>query len=282
MMSSRATRPTHAIVLAAGLGRRMQASDNDPPKPLTEIGGITLLDRMLTRLADFGVTRVVINLHHKPEMIEAHLLDADYPFEIVFSDERACLMETGGGVLQALHHLGDAPFFVCNADVLWLDNAPDNTLTALDRLAGSFDPDQMDACLLLAARDKCSGYEGAGDFTFTSKMDISDGKIERLKGEQARAQSAEASFAPVAPQINAGVYAGFYVGVYAGVQIVSPSLFDKTPDAVRSQPFSFNILWDEALVGARLFGCSLDGTWLHVGTPEGVRDAERILQEKNL
>ena len=100
------------MVLAAGLGRRMQASENDPPKPLTKIGGVTLLDRMLTYLADFGVTHVVINLHHKSEMIEAHLRDLDYPFEIIFSDERACLMETGGGVYQALPLLGNKPFFV--------------------------------------------------------------------------------------------------------------------------------------------------------------------------
>ncbi len=95
-MTSPMSKPTHAMVLAAGLGQRMQASETDPPKPLTKIGGIALLDRMLTRLADFGVTHVVINLHHKSEMIEAHLRDVDYPFEIIFSDERASLMETGG------------------------------------------------------------------------------------------------------------------------------------------------------------------------------------------
>ena len=109
----------------------------------------------------------------------------------------------------------------------------------------------MDACLLLASRDNCTGYDGAGDFNYTLH-----GKIERCK-------------------VQSGAE-----WIYAGVQIVSPSLFEKTPEAVKSHPFSFNILWDQALAAERLYGCSLDGTWLHVGTPQGVQDAERILQEK--
>ena len=248
-------KPTHAMVLAAGLGRRMQASENDPPKPLTKIGGITLLDRMLTYLADFGVTHVVINLHHKSEMIEAHLRDLDYPFEIIFSDERACLMETGGGVYQALPLLGNKPFFVCNADILWIENTSNDKMTALEKLAGTFEPEKMDSCLLLASRDNCSDYDGAGDFNYTQH-----GKIERRRSQSGDRLEAK--------------------WIYAGVQIVSPSLLDKTPEAVKSQPFSFNVLWDEAHAAARLYGCSLEGTWLHVGTPAGVRDAERILQEK--
>ena len=250
-MTSPMSKPTHAMVLAAGLGQRMQASETDPPKPLTKIGGIALLDRMLTRLAGFGVTHVVINLHHKSEMIEAHLRDVDYPFEIIFSDERASLMETGGGVFQALPLLGDMPFFVCNADVLWIENAKNGNTKTLEKLASTFEPEKMDACLLLASRDNCTGYDGAGDFNYTLH-----GKIERRK-------------------VQSGAE-----WIYAGVQIVSPSLFEKTPEVVKSHPFSFNVLWDEALAAERLYGCSLDGTWLHVGTPQGVQDAERILQEK--
>lgn len=250
-MTFKMSKPTHAMVLAAGLGRRMQTAEKDPPKPLTKVAGIALLDRMLSRLADFGVTHVVLNLHHKSEMIEAHLRDVEYPFEIIFSDERACLMETGGGVYQALPLLGDKPFFVCNADVFWIENAKNGKMTTLEKLASTFEPEKMDSCLLLASRDSCSGYDGAGDFNYTLH-----GKIERRGG----ASSAE--------------------WIYAGVQIVSPSLLEKTPEAVKSHPFSFNVLWDEALVAERLYGCSLDGTWLHVGTPKGVQDAERILQEK--
>lgn len=254
-MTSSKSKPTHAMVLAAGLGRRMQASENDPPKPLTKIGGVTLLDRMLTYLADFGVMHVVINLHHKSEMIEAHLRDLDYPFEIVFSDESACLMETGGGVYQALPLLSNKPFFVCNSDILWIENTTNDKMTALKKLASTFEPEKMDSCLLLASRDNCSGYDGAGDFNYTQH-----GKIERRRSQPGEQSEAE--------------------WIYAGVQIVSPSLLDKTPEAVKSQPFSFNVLWDEAHAAARLYGCSFEGTWLHVGTPAGVRDAERILQEK--
>lgn len=249
------TFPRNAMVLAAGLGRRMRASKTDPPKPLTRIAGVSLLDRMLARLADFGVERVVINLHHKPEMIEAHMRDADYPFDVVFSDERDRLMETGGGVCKAVAglrpELGSAPLFVCNADVFWLDNNAEAAGSALEKLAESFDPDVMDACLLLAAKDQCIGHDGNGDF-----FRAENGLITR------RGRAAAAPF------------------VYAGVQILTPALFDRIPANLRDSPFSMNVLWDIALAGRKLFGCRLDGAWFHVGTPEGVRDAEKTLREK--
>ena len=143
------------------------------------------------------------------------------------------------------------PFFVCNADMLWIENTKNGNMKTLEKLASTFEPEKMDACLLLASRDNCTGYDGAGDFNYKLH-----GKIERRK-------------------VQSGAE-----WVYAGVQIVSPSLFEKTPEVVKSHPFSFNVLWDEALAAERLYGCSLDGTWLHVGTPQGVQDAERILQEK--
>ena len=111
-----------AMVLAAGLGTRMRARAEDPPKPLTEIAGRTLLDRLLDRLERAGMERIVINLHHKAEWISNHLAQRG-GVEIVYSDERAELLETGGGVKKALPLLGPDPFFVCNGDIIWQENA---------------------------------------------------------------------------------------------------------------------------------------------------------------
>ena len=148
-----------AMILAAGKGTRMRAVAHDPPKPLVRIGGKPLLDHMLARLAEVGVRRVVINIHHKAAMIEKHLAASNWPFEIIFSDEREKILETGGGVKHALPHLGKNPFFVCNADVLW--QGGDNALTDL---VTAYRPPQIR--LLLARRDTAIGYERAGDFDF--------------------------------------------------------------------------------------------------------------------
>ena len=134
---------THAMVLAAGLGTRMRARADDPPKPLTQIAGRSLLDRMIDRLENAGVQNLVVNLHHKADHITDHLAQRAQQSKIAFSDERAALLETGGGVKNALSLLGADPFFVCNADILWQENT--DTLSALARY---FDPKRMDVLLI--------------------------------------------------------------------------------------------------------------------------------------
>ncbi len=228
---------TRAMVLAAGLGTRMRARAEDPPKPLTEIAGRTLLDRLLDRLEAGGMTRIVINLHHKADRITGHLAQRD-GVEIVFSDERARLLETGGGVKKALPLLGDEPFFVCNGDIIWQENAD-----ILAALHAHFDAHRMDALLMLAPLAACTGYDGQGDFERHG-----DGRLTR-------ARSAQAAF------------------VFCGVQILSPAAFDATPEGA----FSLNHIYDSAAATGRLYGAVLDGRWMHVGTPEGVRAAETIL-----
>lgn len=229
---------THAMVLAAGLGTRMRARADDPPKPLTEIAGRTLLDRLLDRLEAAGMTRIVINLHHKADRISAHLAQRGGGVEIVYSDERARLLETGGGVKKALPLLGPDPFFVCNGDILWQENA--DILSALN---ARFDAARMDALLMLAPRAACSGYDGTGDFDLHA-----DATLTRPHG-------GAADF------------------VFGGVQVLSPAAFDATPEGA----FSLNHIYDTATATGRLYGEVLDGQWMHVGTPEGVRAAENIL-----
>lgn len=150
--------PGHAMVLAAGLGLRMQPLTQNVPKPLLEVGGATMLDHALDRLDDAGVANVVVNTHWLPQQIEDHLERRQSPSIVISREED--LLETGGGITKALPLLGDAPFYVANADVVWRDG----TMPALHRLAAAWEDDKMDALLLLASTVRSTGYDGHGDF----------------------------------------------------------------------------------------------------------------------
>ena len=227
---------THAMVLAAGLGKRMRPITDAMPKPLVAIAGKPMLDHALDRLAAAGVSRAVVNVHYLAGQIEAHLAGRAAP-AITISDERDVLLETGGGVKKALPLLGTAPFFHVNSDSLWSENGHDN----LAAMAAAWDPRAMDMLLLLAERESSVGFDGAGDFF----MDES-GRLARRGG---------AAGAPF---------------VYAGVAILRPELFADTPEGA----FSLNLLFDRAIATGRLFGHVLAGRWLHVGTPEAIPLAE--------
>jgi MurNAc alpha-1-phosphate uridylyltransferase len=233
-------RPNTAMVLAAGLGTRMRPLTRDLPKPLIEVRGRTLLDRALDRLAAAGVESVVVNTHHLADRIAAHLADRRSPRTIV-SHEPA-LLETGGGVKQALPFLGDEPFYVVNADAVWTDGP----VGALHRLAAAWDDQAMDALLLLHPRETARGYDGRGDYFVEADM-----ATRRRRGDE------------VAPY------------VFAGVQILHPRLFDGAPHG----RFSLTRVYDRAESGGRLATIVHDGGWFHVGTPEGLGQASAALAE---
>ena len=153
-----ATMPKIAMVLAAGLGKRMRPLTDTLPKPLVPVAGRTLIDRVLDRLEDAAIERVVVNLHHFRPTLEAHLRQRATP-RLRFMPE-AELLETGGGVKNALAELGPAPFFVLNADVLWLDGKR----STLGRLGAAWNDATMDALLLLQRSTTAFGYEGTGDY----------------------------------------------------------------------------------------------------------------------
>jgi MurNAc alpha-1-phosphate uridylyltransferase len=222
--------PKSAMVLAAGLGKRLRPVTDTLPKPLVEVAGRALLDHTIDRLAAAGVERIVVNLHYKGEMIAAHLAGRDRP-RIEFSPE-ATLLETGGGVKNALKLLDDA-FFVVNGDILWLDGFT----SSLARLAAAFDRKKMDAVLLLQRTITAIGYEGIGDY-FLDPLGSPTRRPER----------------EVAPYI------------FAGVQILHRRLFAGSEDAV----FSLKRLYDKAEDAGRLAAIVHDGEWFHVGTPEGL------------
>lgn len=225
-----------AMVLAAGLGKRMRPITDTLPKPLVAIGGKTMLDHALDRLNEAGIEEAVVNVHHLAEKIETHLAARERP-AITISDERAELLETGGGVKKALPLLGSAPFFHVNSDSLWSEAAG----SAMTAMRQAWEPDAMDMLLLLAKRETAIGFDGAGDFFHDAECRLT-----------------RRGTAPSAPY------------VYAGVAILKPELFADTPDGA----FSLNLLFDRAIAARRLFGFVLDGQWLHVGTPEAIAPAE--------
>jgi MurNAc alpha-1-phosphate uridylyltransferase len=232
-------RPTTAMVFAAGLGTRMRPLTLTKPKPLIEVAGRTLIDHCLDRFAENGVETAVVNVHYLPDQIEAHLASRTTP-RIVISDERALLLDQGGGIARARASLGEAPFYVCNTDAFWVEGPRSN----LARRADAFDPERMDALLLVAAGAGAVGVDWPGDFEMDAHGRLSQRRAQR-----------------VAPF------------VYTGVGILKPQLFDGVSEEVfRLAPF----FWKAAEAG-RLFGLRLDGLWLHVGRPETIAEAEEAI-----
>lgn len=239
MITSDSTLSDTAMVLAAGKGTRMRDLASERPKPLIKVKDTPLIDGVLDRVSAAGIRKVVVNVHHFAGMLRDHLVSRQEP-EIAISDESDQLLDTGGGVARALEHFDGRPFFVLNADVLWLDGRA-NTLS---RLAQRWSDEEMDALLLMCFTVNAIGYEGLGDF-----MMADDGRLSRRE---------EQCVAPFA---------------FSGIQVLHPRLFDAVPDGV----FSLNRLWDKAESTGRLFGLIHEGAWMHVGTPEGVSAAEDVL-----
>jgi MurNAc alpha-1-phosphate uridylyltransferase len=234
-------KPNKAMVLAAGLGLRMRPLTETMPKPLVSVAGRPLLDHVLGRLADAGVSEAVVNVHYLPDQIIAHTATRTRP-RVIISDERDEVLGTGGGVVKALPLLGSAPFFHVNSDTMWIEGVRSN----LVRLADAFDPERMDILLLMAPTANSIGYYGQGDYAM-----LPDGTLRKRREHQ------------VVPF------------VYAGAAIISPAIFDDAPQG----QFSLTKIFDKTNEQDRLFGLRLDGVWMHVGTPDAVTAAEEALLE---
>ena len=230
-------KPTKAMVLAAGLGLRMRPLTEQMPKPLVQVAGRALLDHVLDKLGVAGVSEAIVNVHYLPDQIIDLVAGRTGP-RVTISDERDEVLGTGGGVVRALPLLGAAPFFLVNADTLWIDGVRAN----LARLAEAFDPARMDVLLLMAPTASSIGYDGSGDYAM-----LPDGALRKRREHQ---------LVPF---------------VYAGAAILSPALFAAAP----SGEFPLIKMFDAANAQERLFGLRLDGVWMHVGTPDAVQAAER-------
>ena len=244
MTASKSWRPEAAMVLGGGLGKRMLPLTKDIPKPMVRLKGRTLIDHVLDRIAVAGVRRAVVNVHYCADMLEAHVKQRKQP-EILISDERQQLLDTGGGVTKALPLLGKEPFLIHNSDSVWIEGVGSN----LERLFSFWNPDSMDSVMLLASGATSLGYDGSGDFAMDK-----DGRLIR-RGER--------QMAPF---------------VFTGVSIAHPRMFEAAPQG----PFSMNRLWDAAIDNGRLFGIRLDGLWMHVGTPEALIEAERWIESEDV
>ena len=228
-----------AMVLAAGLGKRMRPLTASQPKPLVRVAGKPLIDHTLDRLAEAGIARAVVNVHYLADALEAHVRDRAAP-RVTVSDERDRLLETGGGMLRALGQLPD-PFFCINSDNIWVDGPKD----AFRDLSDAWDPARMDALLLLVPHRGAHNFRGKGDFHM-------DGR-----GLLARRRSGR-----IAPFI------------FTGIQLVSHRLLRDAPEG----PFSTNLLWDRAIGEGRLYGVAFTGQWFEVGNPDAIGSTEAALR----
>lgn len=234
---------TQAMVLAAGLGARLRPITNTIPKPLVPIGGRPMIDYVLDTLADAGVERAVVNVHYLADQMVEYLSRYE-KLEIVISDERDRLMNSGGGLAKGLKLLDRAPVYVMNADLFWLGDEAGET-SNLRRLARFFDPDSMDMALLCVPMENTTGHNGKKDFSLSD-----DGRLVRYS---------EGLPKPV---------------VYAGAIAMQPSLLDDAPE----DAFNLNIYFDRAIAAGRLAGFEMAGHWMTVGTPEALDEAEEVIR----
>ena len=241
-MNEKTFRPSKSMILAAGRGKRMRPITATTPKPLIEVNGKALIDHGLDRLAAAGVSSCVVNVHYLADLVEVHVRRRQ-DMEILISDERRELLETGGGIKKALPLLGHEPFFQLNADTAyWIEGVKPN----LEHMVDAWDETRMDALLLVAETVKSVGYSGRGDFELAK-----DGSLIRRP---------ERSVTPFA---------------YAGAAILHPRLFEGAPEGA----FSMNLLFDKAIEEGRLFGVEMEGIWLHIGTPDAIRAAEYAVRD---
>jgi N-acetyl-alpha-D-muramate 1-phosphate uridylyltransferase len=234
--------PETAMVMAAGLGKRMRPLTATRPKPLVEVAGTTLLDHVLGHLAEGGVKRAVVNVHYLADALEAHLAKAAVGLDIIISDERKMLLETGGGLIRARDLITDDPFLCVNTDNYWVDGP----VNALRLIASHWDDAKMDALLLVIPLARAQNHDGRGDFLMDPLGRIS----RRLTGR-------------IAPY------------VWTGIQMLSKRLLIDPP----AEKFSTNIFWDRAIAAGRAYGVVHQGMWFDVGTPSAIPKTEAILAD---
>ncbi len=234
-----------AFILGAGMGSRMRPLTDEIPKPLVPLDGRPLIDHVINRLQAVGVKTFIVNVHHLADKLEAHLKSLS-GVNIIISDERGALLDTGGGLMKARHLLKDEPFFIHNSDSVWLEDpaAPSSNLA---RMVEAFDETSMQSLMLLANRHEALGYNGRGDFLINA-----DNTLTRRKGDETTDH------------------------VFAGVSIAHPSLMHNAPEGA----FSLNRLWNRALDKGSIYGIRHQGLWMHVGTMAALSEAEQRTRQQ--
>ena len=230
-----------AMIMAAGFGTRMGALTRDTPKPMLPLAGRPMIDHVLDHIAEAGLTNAVINLHYLGDQLRAYLTGRERP-EVLFSPEYPEILDTGGGVVEALPLLGTNPFAVLNSDAVFIGPNP------VSLLRQEWERMDTDALMLLVPTDRTIAYTREGDFFLNPETGI----------PTRRGDAATAPF------------------VYAGAQIIRPEAFADAP----SGPFSTNVIWNQLLATDRLRAVVYPGTWVDVGTPDGLAQAEAALMAR--
>jgi N-acetyl-alpha-D-muramate 1-phosphate uridylyltransferase len=240
-MSSLITLPKTAFVFAAGLGNRMKPLTDHVPKPLVDLNGRPVLSYLFDMLEAVGVRKLVINTHHLPDQIENFAKTYRDRFDIRISHEPE-LLETGGGMKQALPLIDEDVFFAVNGDSPLID-APG--LPVFARLAAAFDPTRMDIMLLLQPDDARMITPWVGDYHMAP-----DGHSTRALDQK-------------------GTH------MFGGARILHRRVLE------RSQPgrYSFRDNMDAAQQAGRLFGLEHYGEWHHLSTPQDVEIVARHLSQ---
>lgn len=235
----------HAFILGAGFGSRMRPLTDTTPKPLVKLGGKALIDHVIEGLLSVGVENIVVNVHYLADQLENHLKKHKHK-GIIISDERAEILDTGGGAKKALDYFQGEPFFIHNSDSVWIEPRSNNRAVNqnLSNMVKAFDEATTDCLMLLANRHKSLGYSGKGDFLINE-----DQQLQRRPKDQSTDH------------------------VFAGVSINRPELFQASPEG----PFSLNLLWDRAIAKGRVRGVHHQGKWMHVGTTDALNEAEHCL-----
>ena len=234
--------PDTAMILAAGLGTRMQPITENAPKPMTNICGRPIIGHILDNLIASGIKKVVVNTHHHADILESYLKQRmDIPITISHEEE---LLETGGGLVKALALLGQKPFYVINGDIIWVDN---KSMAALPALAKNWDDSQMDAFLLLKECGNAVGYDGSGDFELKENL-----QLQRTKNKT-------------------------HSFVFTGIYILHPRLLENlTVSKFSISSILFKNIQEDGTI-SRIYGLSYSGTWLHIGTVKNIKEAEKKL-----
>ncbi len=233
--------PDTAMIFAAGLGTRMGSLTADKPKPMIEVDNKPLIDHALDLTTDSQVSRIVVNTHYLPDALEKHI---SHRKNVTVIREKPDLLETGGGLKNALPILGNGPVYTLNSDAVWTGSNPFRTLRK------AWNPKKMDALLLLVPTERAQEHAGFGDFFLDP-----GGHLRRREQQE------------IAPF------------VYSGAQIIKTAALADISENI----FSINVLWNTMLEKKTVFGTIHPGGWVDVGRPEGIAVARaELLRSANV